>query len=136
MRSVIVLTVAVLSAVAALGLVQEATWQATLWAGGVLVLVGVGLVGLARRQLGDAFAIAPRAKGLVTGGLYARIPHPMYVFLDVALLGLVIMLREGWLLVVWGAIVLVQAWQARRETKVLQRAFGPAYLEYRRRTWW
>jgi protein-S-isoprenylcysteine O-methyltransferase Ste14 len=90
---------------------------------------------VSRRQLGNAFAVAPRAKGLVTRGLYARVPHPMYVFLDVALLGLVIMLREGWLLVVWGAIVLIQAWQARCETGVLQQPFGPAYVEYRRRTW-
>jgi protein-S-isoprenylcysteine O-methyltransferase Ste14 len=103
---------------------------------GVPVLVGVSLVGLARRQLGDAFAIAPRAKDQVTRGLYARIPYPMYVSLDVALLGLVVMLREGWLLVVWGAVVPIQAWQARREMEVLQQAFGPAYVEYRRRTWW
>jgi protein-S-isoprenylcysteine O-methyltransferase Ste14 len=40
------------------------------------------------------------------------------------------------LLIVWAAIVVVQAWQARRETKVLQQAFGEAYREYRRRTWW
>ena len=80
--------------------------------------------------------VAPRAKGLVTSGLYARIPHPMYVFLDIALLGLVIMLRRGWLLIVWAAIILVHAWQAHRETKVLQQAFGEAHREYRRRTWW
>ena len=85
---------------------------------------------------GHVGVFAASRQGFRHGWAVRQNPHPMYVFLHVALLGLVIMLRDGWLLVVWGAIVLIQAWQARRETKVLQRAFGPAYLEYRRRTWW
>ena len=91
---------------------------------------------LPRRQLANAFAITPRAKGLVTMGLYSRIPHPMYVFLDLALLGVVTMLRQPWLLVPWLALVAVQVLQARREATILERAFGDAYRDYRNRTWW
>ena len=28
------------------------------------------------------------------------------------------------------------AWAARREVRVLERAFGDAYREYRTKTWW
>ncbi len=136
LRGAAVLTVALLLALGALALVQRGTRQQTLLIGGVLALTGLPLVVLARRQLGHAFAVSPQAKELVTRGLYARIPHPMYVFLDVLLLGAIVMTRQAWPLVLWGGIVCVQAWQARRETRVLERAFGDAYREYRRRTWW
>ena len=99
-------------------------------------MIGIPLLGLARRQLGRAFAITPQAKGLVTEGLYARIPHPMYAFLDLALLGVIIMARQQWLLVIWAGLVAVQASQARREARILEQAFGDAYRDYRRRTWW
>ncbi len=72
----------------------------------------------------------------MTHGLYARIPHPMYVFLDLAVLGIVVVLRRGWLLVIWAGIIAVQARQANREEKVLEQQFGDAYRDYRRRTWW
>ncbi len=130
------LAIAFLLALAALALVRRGTpWQ-TLLVGGILVAIGLPLVALARRQLGEAFAVAPQAKGLVTGGLYARVPHPMYVFLDVVLLGAIVMTRQAWPLVLWGGLVCVQAWQAQREARVLERAFGDAYREYRKRTWW
>ena len=136
MRIVALLSVIVLFAVGALALVRYGTRQETLLVGAVLLLLGIPFMVLARRQLGDAFAVTPQAKGLVTRGLYAKIPHPMYVFLDVALLGSVIMLRQAWLLIAWSMLVIVQVWQARREAKVLKEAFGNAYVEYRRGTWW
>jgi protein-S-isoprenylcysteine O-methyltransferase Ste14 len=108
----------------------------TLVLGGLLIAAGLPLMVLSRRQLGAAFSLGPRAKGLVTHGLYARIPHPMYVFLDLCLLGALIVLRQAWFLGIWLALICVQLWQARREVRVLEAAFGDAYREYRRRTWW
>jgi protein-S-isoprenylcysteine O-methyltransferase Ste14 len=129
------LTTALL-AVMALVLVERGTKQETLLAGGALVLIGLPLVGLSRLQLGQAFAVTPQAKGLVTHGLYARIPHPMYVFLDLLLLGVLVMLRQAWLLIPWVGLVGAQVWQAGREARVLTHAFGDAYRQYRKRTWW
>jgi len=40
------------------------------------------LMALARIQLGKAFSVAPKATTLVTHGLYSKIPHPLFVFLD------------------------------------------------------
>jgi protein-S-isoprenylcysteine O-methyltransferase Ste14 len=100
------------------------------------VLVALALLALARRQLGAAFAFTPQARGLVTHGLYSRLPHPMYVFLDLALLGGILMGRQVWLLAAWAGLVVVQALQARREAKVLEQAFSDAYRAYRSRTLW
>jgi protein-S-isoprenylcysteine O-methyltransferase Ste14 len=60
----------------------------------------------------------------------------LYVFLDVALLGVVIALRQPWLVGPWLALVAIHAWAARREARVLERAFGDAYRQYRAKTWW
>jgi protein-S-isoprenylcysteine O-methyltransferase Ste14 len=91
---------------------------------------------LARIQLGKAFSLGPKATTLVTHGLYSKIPHPLFVFLDVALLGIVIALRQPWLVAPWLALVAAHAWAARRESRVLEHAFGDAYRQYRTRTWW
>ena len=104
--------------------------------GGLLAIASLTLLAAARIQLGEAFAVAPRAKVLVTGGLYSRIPHPMYLFLDLSLLGIILGLRMPVLLLGWIALVAVQSWQAAREDRVLEQAFGDAYREYRRKTWW
>jgi protein-S-isoprenylcysteine O-methyltransferase Ste14 len=135
MRATVLLLITVLLALAGLALVARGTTPQVLLAGGALVLVGAPLLAVARRQLGEAFAVTPQAKGLVMTGLYSRIPHPMYVFLDLTLLGLLIMLRQAWLFAAWAVLVAVQVWQARREARVLEAAFGDAYRAYRTRTW-
>jgi protein-S-isoprenylcysteine O-methyltransferase Ste14 len=104
--------------------------------GGALVLAGVPLMVLGRLQLGKAFSLGPKATTLVTHGLYSKIPHPLFVFLDIALLGVVIALRQAWLVGPWLALVAVHAWAARRESRVLERAFGDAHRQYRAKTWW
>jgi protein-S-isoprenylcysteine O-methyltransferase Ste14 len=126
------------SAIGAAALVAYGSKRLCILAGGVILLTGLALLGLASRQLGGAFTASfrPRATHLVTSGLYSRIPHPMYVFMGMALLGGVIMLHTPWLVLVWVAFTLEAAWHARRESKVLEGAFGEAYQEYRARTWW
>jgi protein-S-isoprenylcysteine O-methyltransferase Ste14 len=136
MRKALLVCVVVLLAAGALIVMTGLGRLAALWIGGALVLVGVSLMALARVQIGSSFAVAPKAKALVTHGLYAKIPHPLYVFLDVALLGAVIALRRPWLVAPWLALVAIHAWAARREARVLERAFGDAYGQYRAKTWW
>jgi len=135
MRTGVLLAAAML-ALGAFALIRLGTQPQALLAGGLLLLVGLPLLGVARRQLGSAFAVTPQAKGLVTRGLYSKIPHPMYVFLDLALLGAIVVLRQAWLLVFAAVLVLIQVWQARRESRVLEQAFGDTYRDYRKRTLW
>ncbi len=80
--------------------------------------------------------LGPARVAQVLGGLYSRIRHPMYVFLALSLLGIILGLRMPVLLLGWIALVAVQSWQAAREDRVLEQAFGDAYREYRHKTWW
>jgi len=86
-------------------------------------------------QLGKSFSIAPQAKELVTTGLYSRIRNPMYVFLDIMLIGLAVALHMYWLLVVVVVLLVAQTIRGRQEAAVLQQKFGQAYLDYRKETW-
>ena len=135
-RSCIPLLLAAMLAVGTLALIQRGERSLSLLIGRALLLMALPLVALARRQLGPAFAVTAQAKGLVTHGLYAKIPHPMYVFVDLAVLGAIILSHVAWLLLPWALLVVVQAWEAGREARALRQAFGEAYVEYRKRTWW
>ena len=103
---------------------------------GILVgLPSFALMIISRSHLGKSFSVMPEAKALVTTGLYAKIQHPMYLFLDLFLAAIIVLLGMPILLVVWGILVIVQVAQVRREEAVLAAAFGADYEAYRSRTW-
>ena len=136
MRKAVLVGVIALLAAGAFVVVNHGGRILALSVGGAFILASVPLMALARIQLGKAFSVAPKATTLVTHGLYSKIPHPLFVFLDLALLGFVIAWRQTWLVGPWLALVAVHAWAARREARVLEGAFGDAYRQYRGRTWW
>lgn len=90
---------------------------------------------ISRRELGESFAVAPRAKALITSGFYSRIQHPMYLFLDLFLLSLIVALGLPALIVAWVVLAIVQVIQSRREEELLSTAFGAEYEAYRNHTW-
>jgi len=51
------------------------------------------------------------------------------------LAGLVLVLHRPVLWLVLLALIVMQTLRARREAQVLEAAFGDAYREYRRKTW-
>jgi protein-S-isoprenylcysteine O-methyltransferase Ste14 len=110
-------------------------WNAQRYIGTLLAVVGGSFIALARYQLGRSFSIKPEAHELVTSGLYSKIRNPIYVFGAVMITGLALVLQRPalWILVV--VIVIAQTIRARREARVLEAAFGDAYREYRRKTW-
>jgi protein-S-isoprenylcysteine O-methyltransferase Ste14 len=136
MRKTAGVVIIALLAVGAVPIIREGTPKQGLLAGGILAAIGSPLVLLSRWQLGKAFSVAPKATTLVTRGLYSRIRHPMYVFLDLTLLGVIVAVRQQWLIALWLGLVMLQAWQAGRERRTLEQAFGDAYRDYRRQTWW
>jgi len=95
-----------------------------------VALAGLVVVGIARHQLGKSFSVLPQAKGLVT-----HIRNPMYVFVDVMILGLIIAFQIYWLFAILVLMAVAHVIQSRREAKVLKRTFGQDYLEYRVKTW-
>jgi len=108
-------------------------WQRGL--GVALMLVGVAGIATARYQLGKSFSLAPKARELVTRGIYSKIRNPIYVFGGLMLAGFVLVLHRPVLWLVLLALIIMQTLRARREAQVLEAAFGDAYREYRRKTW-
>ncbi len=110
-------------------------WDLQRGVGTALILAGIAGIATARYQLGKSFAIRPEAHQLVTRGVYSKIRNPIYVFGVVMISGVALVLHRPilWLLLV--AVVVLQTLRARREARVLEAAFGDAYRDYRRKTW-
>jgi protein-S-isoprenylcysteine O-methyltransferase Ste14 len=113
----------------------QVPWNATRYIGLTITVLASVLFLTARYQLGESFSINPQARQLVTSGVYSRIRNPLYVFSTLMILGAVIAYQQPVFLLIPAAIVVVQATRAHREAKVLEAAFGDAYREYRKRTW-
>lgn len=77
---------------------------------------------------------AQKSGRLVTDGLYARIRHPQYTGIFIALFGQLIHWPTLLTLVFFPLIVLAYYRLARNEEKVMLEAFGEQYAEYMRQT--
>src|SRR5579862_1363941 len=95
--------------------------------GGLLAVVSIILLLTSRVQLGKSFAVTPEAKDLVTHGLYSKFRNPMYLFVDLTILGVAV--ATGWWYAVLTLLILVplQMMNSRRERKVLHDKFGERY---------
>ena len=110
-------------------------WTAVRIAGAAIAGVSIALLIVARLQLGASFSVRAKATKLVTTGLYSRIRNPIYVFGELLLIG-VSMLVERWeILLLVAALVPMQVVRARKEAQVLAEAFGEEYARYKARTW-
>ena len=110
-------------------------WDFQRCIGAALMILGIAGIVTARYQLGKSFAIRAKAHELVTRGIYSKIRNPIYVSGAVLLAGFVLLLHRPMLWLVFLALIIMQTLRARREAKVLEAAFGDAYREYRRKTW-
>jgi protein-S-isoprenylcysteine O-methyltransferase Ste14 len=104
-------------------------------AGVALAAISFALVLLARAQLGKSFAVTPQAKDLVTHGLYSRLQHPMYVFVDLTVCGIALVVHRWYVLLFLVILLAMQARNVLGERKVLQEKFGERYQIYRHATW-
>ena len=110
--------------------------RTTAWVAGIiLAAIALPLWIVARMQLGSAFSIMPKARGLVTSGLYARMRHPVYVFGTIASLGALLALQIWPAFAIGVALVPLTLFRVRREEQVLSAAFGEEYRRYREKTW-
>lgn len=107
----------------------------TAFFGAFVALVSFTLLMVARVQLGKSFAVTPQAKGLVTAGLYSRLRHPMYMFVDLTLMGVALAVGSWYPLLPLVILVPLQIMNAGRESRVLAEKFGAKYTAYRRATW-
>ncbi len=110
-------------------------WPPMRIAGMCLLLLVIAWVGIARYQLGRSFSVTPKARRLVTNGLYARFRNPIYLASPILLVGLSLVLGQWWPMLLLIVVVPLQIVRARREASVLRAAFGAEYDRYRARTW-
>jgi protein-S-isoprenylcysteine O-methyltransferase Ste14 len=103
--------------------------------GSTVGLLSFVLLMISRLQLGKSFSVMPQARELVATGLYSRIQHPMYFFLDLVFVSLIVAFDWPILLFAWGVVVIVQTLQSRQEERILASCFGADYEAYRSRTW-
>ena len=104
--------------------------------GTALVLLGIGLAVFARVYLGRNWGMPMSRKEdpeLVTSGPYARVRHPIYTGILLAMLGSAIGENLVWAL----PLVLFSAYffySARREEALMREQFPRQYPDYMRRT--
>jgi protein-S-isoprenylcysteine O-methyltransferase Ste14 len=103
--------------------------------GYILLITGIVVLTIARFNLGNSFSVQPKARELVTSGIYSKFRHPVYVFSGVALAGAALVADRPLLLVLLIPLAFMQIRRARKEEAVLHAAFGKRYEEYRRNTW-
>jgi protein-S-isoprenylcysteine O-methyltransferase Ste14 len=103
--------------------------------GVALAAISFALVVLARVQLGGSFSVTPKANALVTRGLYSRLRHPMYAFVDLTVCGIALALHRWEVLLVLAVLLPLQIRNARKERALLREKFGERYEAYRRATW-
>ena len=103
--------------------------------GAMLAITSFALAALARLQLGKSFTVTPRAGDLVSSGLYSRLQHPIYIFVDFTVCGIALAVHSWYVLLLLVIVLPLQTRNARTERKLLQEKFGERYEIYRRATW-
>jgi len=109
---------------------MAAPGRAPIWAQAVS-LAGVWLALLALVRLGKAFAIAPADRGLVTGGVYRWLRHPMYAGELLSLLPVAALLPSARNLAVVGGVVAAMVLRIRWEERILS-----GYQTYAQKVRW
>jgi protein-S-isoprenylcysteine O-methyltransferase Ste14 len=103
----------------------------------VLILVGFALSIWARRHLGQLWSNRVALKvghQLIQSGPYARVRHPIYSGLLLAMLGTAVFVGK-WRALLGVALFFAAHWQkARREEALLSHEFGVDYEQYCKRT--
>lgn len=102
-------------------------------ASNVLTVSGLIFTLYAIGSLGTCFGIAPEARGLVTGGPYRMVRHPVYLGEFIAGLGIFLPVLAPWTALLFAVFCAVQLWRMRLEERALEAVFAD-YAEYRART--
>lgn len=101
-------------------------------AANVLVVSGLIFTLYAVGSLGSSFGIAPEARGLVTGGAYRMVRHPVYLGEFIAALGVFLPVLSPLTVGIFIAFCALQLARIRLEEGVLRVAF-PEYDVYRQK---
>lgn len=107
------------------------------WLGGGLTLAGILFAIWARTTIGREWSAEVQIKEghkLIRSGPYARIRHPIYTGILLAVLGTALAIGEYRGLLALAIMCVGFARKAKKEESFLAAQFGPAFDEHRRRT--
>jgi protein-S-isoprenylcysteine O-methyltransferase Ste14 len=114
---------------------SQMPWTPAHIAGLVILVPSFVLFVMSRLQLGRSFSVEAKATALVTTGIYSRIRNPIYVFGALMIAGVVVWSGRPVFFLIFLFLIPMQVMRARKEEQVLQKTFGDAYTEYKRKTW-
>ncbi|MBE0525426.1 MAG: isoprenylcysteine carboxylmethyltransferase family protein [Candidatus Thorarchaeota archaeon] len=107
------------------------------WAGAVLVLVSIPLLGWIHRTLDRQYSACLQIKEshlLITQGPYARVRHPMYTVLNMFSFG-VALVTANFLIIGFASLLITPfPFVAKKEEQMMLDTFGDEYSEYMKRT--
>ena len=112
-----------------------AEWDGVRIFGLGLIVAGFILWTIARFQLGASFAVQAEARQLVTRGLYSKIRNPIYLFGSWVVAGGILVFGKPIWLLIFLVLIPLQLWRVKKESAVLEAAFGEQYRKYRAGTW-
>lgn len=95
----------------------------------LLIIAGLGLSIYTLVYLGRSFAMLPSARALVTDGPYRYVRHPLYLFEQTAILGIMLQFIQPWSLVILLLHFAAQLARMHYEEQSLTKTF-PEYAAY------
>lgn len=96
---------------------------------GLCTVAGLGLSIYALVYLGRSFAILPSARALVTDGPYRFVRHPLYLFEEIAVVGIMLQFAQPWSFFILVAHLAAQLARMHYEEQTLTQTF-PEYSTY------
>lgn len=83
----------------------------------------------------DAGYGKPKIKKLVTKGVYSKLGHPLYWGINLTLIGLCLIHKNIYLIIISSLIIFYFFYRMKLETNFLTKTLGKKYEDYRSKTW-
>lgn len=100
-----------------------------------IIISGLIIWWIGKITLNDAFTAMPKARRLITKGIYSKIRHPIYIGLSLTLLGWLFLIYSSSLMILIILVIISLIIRGFFEEKVLIKKFGKEYSDYKKKSW-